>query len=70
VPKGLGKGCIEGMRCPQCGNHEEFMVSMTCMAMVGEDGTYDEQDMEWDGDSLCICPRCDHNGRVSEFEDK
>lgn len=63
----VGEGCIEGMRCPQCGNYEEFQIRASCSVMVGKDGTYDEQDMEWNKDSICFCPRCDYNGTVLEF---
>jgi hypothetical protein len=62
-----GDGCIEGMRCPKCGNHEEFKIVGSTLWDVLEDGCDDHDDVEWDDDSYCRCSECGHDGTVRDF---
>jgi hypothetical protein len=64
-----GEGCIEGWRCPECGNHDEFKVSCTHEFIVDSEGTRDEGgDVVWDSSSWAACTACGHGGTVAEFE--
>jgi hypothetical protein len=64
-------GCIDGMCCPKCGHYEAFEIYVTQSAMtyVHDDGTdFDGGDTEWDADSDCRCPECDHLATVADFQ--
>lgn len=66
-----GEGCIEGMRCPECGNHERFIIEAATSTMFEKDGSSDYGgDMTWDNDSYCRCPECDKEGEVADFSKK
>lgn len=63
-----GEGCIEGMRCPKCGNFERFKIVGTQLYRVSADGTDDAGgEIEWDNDSLAVCPDCSFQGTVGDF---
>jgi hypothetical protein len=59
--------CLEGIRCPACGNNEVFHISTRSLATVTDEGVDDATDHEWDDDSYTRCPECDEDGELSEF---
>jgi hypothetical protein len=63
--------CLEGIRCPQCGNESRLLIVARIMADVTDDGAdiADGCDVNWDDDSLAICPECDRDGPLSEFRE-
>jgi hypothetical protein len=61
--------CLEGLRCPQCGNEERLFITGTVRLDVTDEGAdvADGSDWHWDDTSLTICPECDKDGPLSEF---
>jgi hypothetical protein len=60
--------CLADMRCPHCKSTGPFKISATAMFTIGDDGTEDFGDIEYDGGSYCVCPECDHYGIVHDFQ--
>jgi hypothetical protein len=63
----INTNCLAGMRCPNCGSRGPFAVSATALFTIGDDGTEDFGDVEYDGGSYCECPACGHDGIVHDF---
>ena len=59
---------LEGMKCPECGSYEPFMIAIRTMAEVFDEGVEQSCDKEWDDTSYCRCVNCDHEGTVSDFQ--
>ena len=59
--------CLEGVRCPQCGQEKRFLITATITCDVTDDGSEPIGDHYWDGDSFTRCPECEHEGRLKEF---
>jgi hypothetical protein len=59
--------CLAGMRCPNCKSTGPFKISATALFTIGDDGTEDFGDVEYDGGSYCFCPACEHDGIVHDF---
>lgn len=60
--------CLEGFSCPKCDNEDQFRISSKTMALVADDGVVETGDMEWDDDSVCICPECGYVATVKDFQ--
>ncbi len=63
------ENCLEGIKCPGCGNEDRFSIACTTLAEVTDDGA-EAGDMEWDDDSLTVCPECGRCGKLKEFRDR
>lgn len=61
------EGLCEDMACPKCGHRDGFYITFTGTARVFDDTSEDIGDHEWDQDSSCICPQCNHGGTVADF---
>jgi len=60
--------CLEGVKCPACGNEDDFRIEVTTMATVTDDGAeVDHGDMKWDSDSYAECATCAEYGPLSRF---
>lgn len=64
--------CLEGIRCPKCGQEERFLIVATVTAEVTDDGADIASPMygngfESDDESRSRCPDCDHEGLLAEF---
>jgi len=60
--------CLEGMKCPKCGQEDSLKIEATCLFTVTDDGTEDEGNgHEWDDTNYCECPGCAHHGTVADF---
>ena len=60
---------IENLCCPKCGQDQCFVVEVWSRLMMFRDGVTLQEDRheEWDDDSYCRCPICEHVGEVLEF---
>ena len=66
------QNCLEGLRCPGCGNADRLRIVARIMADVTDDGAEMAHgtQMDWDDDSLAVCPECDHDGPLAGFRDR
>ena len=62
--------CLEGIRCPQCGNEDRFRIAATSLFTVTDDGTDDYADVHWDDASYADCPECGLHGTLKVFRVK
>ena len=60
--------CLDGMRCPNCGQARSLNIEATVIVKVTDNGTDDTVDgWEWDDTSPCACSNCGHNATVAKF---
>jgi hypothetical protein len=59
--------CLEGIKCPACGNEDSFRITATSVFTVTDDGTDHYRDVEWDDDSSAECTECLRHGNVKDF---
>ncbi len=59
--------CLEGVRCPACGNEDRFRIVGKALFTVTDEGTDEFGDVEWDDDSFAECPDCGRDGPLKEF---
>lgn len=65
----MNENCLEGIRCPVCGNNSSFKIEARVTCAVTDDGSVVEDgDHEWDDDSSCVCSNCGESGTVSDFD--
>ncbi len=63
----MNENCLEGMQCPNCKSFGPFEIDVTAIATVSDNGTEDFREVDWNEDSPCWCPVCNHAGRVKTF---
>ena len=66
----MNTNCLEGVRCPQCGNQDEFRIEVVAVCKVTDDSAEITGDLEWTDDSWCYCPKCDNEGILGKFRDQ
>lgn len=54
--------CLEGARCPECGQDNAFHVVGTAVFTVHDDGTDEGRNIDWESDSSTYCAECDWSG--------
>ncbi len=59
--------CLEGLRCPHCGQAERLRVVARVMCLVTDGGSEPFGDHDWDDDSIAACPDCEFAGPLLEF---
>lgn len=59
--------CLQGIRCPECGSEEPFLIEMTGTVKAFDAGTEDMYDSEWNEESYMSCVECKHKGIVADF---
>lgn len=64
----MNTNCLEGMKCPKCGQGDEFKITIEQTMLLADTGVIDVYgDHEYDGNSFCRCPACDYRGWASDF---
>ncbi len=66
----VNTNCLEGIKCPDCGNEKAFYIQSTAVMHVTDDGAECRSDIEWDDDSHTQCPACERTGKLAEFRVK
>jgi DNA-directed RNA polymerase subunit RPC12/RpoP len=63
------ENCLRGIRCPNCGNQDRFLIVAAILAEVTDDGAdiAKHSDVEWDDDSHTRCPECNQDGPLATF---
>jgi hypothetical protein len=61
--------CLEGMKCPECGSYEPFVLSVFAYTTMWDKGSESTTELEWDNDSYCKCVKCGHSNTVRNFDD-
>jgi predicted RNA-binding Zn-ribbon protein involved in translation (DUF1610 family) len=64
------ENCLEGVKCPDCGNEDRFFIAANVMVDVTDSGADVEGDMEWDEKSFTRCPQCGMTGELRDFEER
>ena len=59
--------CLEGIRCPKCGQEDYFEVRAHVWVTVTDEGTEDWQDLDWDDDAPTECRECGHRAEWNDF---
>lgn len=59
--------CLYDRGCPECGQRDALQIVIQAAAVVTDGGVDVEGDQEWDEDSVCLCPDCEHTGIVIDF---
>lgn len=61
------ENCLEGIRCPKCGNDDVFHIVCTTYAVVKDDGAEAYGDLEWNDESRTTCAECHLTAPLKEF---
>ena len=61
------ENCLEGMKCPKCGNEDVFRISCEVVCKVTDEGAEGFGDTYWDDESWCYCSHCEKEGKVKDF---
>ena len=59
--------CLEGVRCPKCGQEDTLRIEGRSVFEVIDDGTVSHADVEWCDDSWTLCPACEYEGKLGTF---
>lgn len=62
--------CLEGMSCPDCGQHYRFKVVGRALFVITDDGTDDYNDVEFYDDDHASCPECMWTGVVGNLREE
>lgn len=59
----MNENCLEGWKCPKCGNEDPFWINVTeyKTVLMGDDGTIEEKsgaETYWTADSYAKCGEC------------
>jgi hypothetical protein len=63
----LNNNCLEGVKCPKCGNEERFRIQALIVCNVTDEGSEPTGDHEWDQTSHTLCPVCEFEDNLSAF---
>ena len=59
--------CLEGIRCPKCGQEDRFFIMGCAQFEVTDDGSDAVGDHEWDDSSATRCVQCGFDGELKDF---
>lgn len=59
--------CLEGIRCPECGQEDQFKITALITCEVTDDGSEPVGDHDWDDESNTHCPGCGFAGKLRYF---
>ena len=65
------ENCLEGISCPECGSEGPFLIEVSRLVVVYDDGIdfYDKRcsGAEWGYNSYIKCFDCKHSGELKLF---
>lgn len=61
------ENCLQGIRCPACGQEDRLKITALITCVVTDDGSDPVGDHEWDDDSGTHCPNCGFDGKLKAF---
>lgn len=64
----MNTNCLEGFKCPSCGNEDGFYIAGSALFHVTDDGTSTYEEVEWEDDSFARCAKCGREADVSYFQ--
>ena len=62
--------CLEGMSCPNCGQHEMFKIVAQAVFEITDDGTGDYNEVEFYDSDRASCPQCQWSGLVRALQEE
>ena len=62
--------CLEGLKCPQCGQSDRLLIEGTSVFEVVDDGTESHSSVEWNDSSVTQCPECHLGADLKHFQIK
>jgi hypothetical protein len=62
--------CLEGIRCPACGQEDRFKITALITCAVTDNGSEPVGDHEWDDDSSTRCSVCGFDGKLRNFRSR
>ena len=60
--------CLEGVKCPECGQEDKFEVAGQCLFVVTDHGAEAKGDIEYNDHRFAVCPVCDFEGTWGDFK--
>lgn len=66
----MNTNCLEGIRCPKCGQEDEFLIYASSWFQFTDDGTGDFGDVEYDNTAPIECRDCGEIAIVADFTAK
>lgn len=68
----MNTNCLEGWKCPGCGQSDAFFVNAVINVLITDSGTEHIEGVEehYDDETFCRCFDCDREGKVSDFAEK
>ena len=67
----VNSNCLQGMRCPKCGQNECFIITATrhCEVHLYEDGTDESTygSVDWEDTAPASCAECDWAGETKDL---
>lgn len=64
----MNTNCLQGIMCPQCGHTTNFYIVVEGSVLMTDEGHDGPRDTEWGDYSPIMCPNCQHQGVVEEFQ--
>jgi hypothetical protein len=70
----MNTNCLEGFKCPKCGQEDEILLWVANWVSLKDDGSdpfadslKNLGDLEWDGSTSGMCPVCKFKGNMRKF---
>lgn len=67
VEEDRNDNCLAGMKCPECGSLEPFVIECKACVLMHDEGSDEVGNLDWENDSFCKCEECEFHGTVSDF---
>jgi hypothetical protein len=64
----VNTNCLEGIRCPNCGQEDRFHINAVITCLVTDAGSEPVGDHYWDLTSFTYCPECEYQGTLKHFK--
>lgn len=61
------ENCLQGIRCPSCGQEDRFKITAAITCLVTDNGSEPVGDHDWDDDSNTHCSECGFNAKLKDF---